>query len=60
MTSQEVLSEYGTFVWRVVLVRGILGIVFGIIALAWPDITVWSLVIVFGVYGFAEAKWRRT
>ncbi|WP_307828454.1 HdeD family acid-resistance protein [Antrihabitans sp. YC2-6] len=54
MTSQEVLSEYGTFVWRVVLVRGILGILFGIVALAWPDITVWSLVIVFGVYAIAD------
>ena len=36
--------------WWVFLVRGLLAIAFGIAALVWPQITVWALVIVFGVY----------
>lgn len=37
-------------IWWVVLLRGIFAVLFGIIALAWPAITVWALVVVFAVY----------
>jgi uncharacterized membrane protein HdeD (DUF308 family) len=36
--------------WWAVLVRGLAAIVFGIIALAWPHITITALLIIFGVY----------
>ena len=36
--------------WWVLLIRGLLAIGFGFAALVWPEITVWALVIVFGVY----------
>lgn len=41
-------------VWWVVLIRGILAVLFGIIALVWPGITVWALVIVFAVYAIVD------
>jgi uncharacterized membrane protein HdeD (DUF308 family) len=42
----EVLSRY----WWAFVVRGILAIVFGILAYAWPGITLATLVIFFGAY----------
>ena len=41
-------------VWWVVLVRAVIAIVFGAIAVIWPHITVWALVIVFGVYTLVD------
>ncbi len=41
-------------IWWVVLIRGILAVLFGIVALAWPDITVWALVIVFAIYAIVD------
>ena len=35
--------------------RGILAIIVGIIAIAWPGITVWALVVIFAVYAFLVA-----
>jgi len=40
--------------WWVVLVRGILGIVFGLAAFAWPGITLLVLVVMFGAYCIAD------
>jgi uncharacterized membrane protein HdeD (DUF308 family) len=37
------------------IVRGILAVIVGIIAIAWPNITVFALVIVFAVYAFMDA-----
>ena len=37
------------------IARGILAVVVGIIALAWPSVTVLALVIVFAVYAFVAA-----
>lgn len=34
--------------------RGIFAVVFGIVALVWPGITVWALVVAFGVYTLAD------
>lgn len=41
-------------IWWVVLLRGIFAVIFGIIALAWPAITVWALVVVFAVYAIVD------
>ena len=41
-------------IWWVLLVRGSASILFGITALAWPGITLASLVFVYGAYCFAD------
>lgn len=41
-------------IWWVVLLRGIFAVIFGIIALAWPAITVWALVVVFAAYAIVD------
>jgi uncharacterized membrane protein HdeD (DUF308 family) len=46
----ELLARY----WWVLLLRGILAILFGVLAFAWPGITLASLVIVFGAFAFVE------
>ncbi|HEY2920205.1 MAG TPA: DUF308 domain-containing protein [Candidatus Binatia bacterium] len=40
--------------WWVVLLRGICAVLFGLIAIAWPSATVWSLVTVYGAFAFAD------
>ena len=54
MSTDEVMREYGTFMWWSILLRGIFGVLFGIVSLVWPDITVWALVFVFGIYAIAD------
>ncbi|WIX77793.1 HdeD family acid-resistance protein [Amycolatopsis carbonis] len=41
--------------WPLVLVRGVLAVVFGVIALIWPGVTVLALALVFGVYALVDA-----
>jgi uncharacterized membrane protein HdeD (DUF308 family) len=45
-----ILSRY----WWMILVRGVLAILFGIMVFAWPGITLLSLVYVFGFYALAD------
>jgi uncharacterized membrane protein HdeD (DUF308 family) len=40
--------------WWIVALRGLLGIVFGILAFVWPGITLLALVLVFGAYIFVD------
>jgi uncharacterized membrane protein HdeD (DUF308 family) len=40
--------------WWAVLIRGLIGIAFGIATFVWPGITLAALVIVFGAYAFAD------
>src|SRR5262245_10344595 len=40
--------------WMSLLLRGILAVIFGIMALAWPGLTVASLVIVFAAFALVE------
>lgn len=40
--------------WWVFLIRGILAILFGILALVWPGITLTSLVLIFGAYALVD------
>lgn len=40
--------------WWLILVRGIAAVLFGIIAIIWPDLTVTALVILFGAYALVD------
>lgn len=40
--------------WWLVLLRGIASIVFGVLAFAWPGITIISLVLVYGAYALVD------
>ncbi|MGH8927715.1 MAG: HdeD family acid-resistance protein [Acidimicrobiia bacterium] len=40
--------------WWVLLLRGILAVGFGVMAILWPNITVLALVLVFGVYSLLD------
>jgi len=46
----EVAARY----WWVMLLRGVIAILFGFATLAWPEITVLALVLVFGVYSLLD------
>jgi uncharacterized membrane protein HdeD (DUF308 family) len=46
----EALTRY----WWVVGLRGAAAVIFGVLALVWPDITVFALVILFGAYALAD------
>jgi uncharacterized membrane protein HdeD (DUF308 family) len=46
----ETLSRH----WWAVAVRGVAAILFGVLALVWPGITVFALVIVFGAYALVD------
>jgi uncharacterized membrane protein HdeD (DUF308 family) len=37
-------------VWWTILVQGVAAIVFGLLTLMWPDLTLWALVVLFGAY----------
>lgn len=53
-TNEEAFLRIGKDLWWAVLIRGIVAIVFGIVALAWPDVTVWALVVIFGAYAIVD------
>lgn len=53
-TNEEALLRIGKDLWWAVLIRGIFAVIFGIVALAWPAVTVWALVIVFGAYAIVD------
>lgn len=40
--------------WKLILFRGILGILFGIIALLWPFVALFSIVIIYGAFVAAD------
>lgn len=40
--------------WWIFLLRGICAVIFGIVAFAWPGITLSALVLVFGIYAIAD------
>src|SRR4051812_32809674 len=50
MTMLEILSRY----WWAVVLRGVAGVLFGLLALIWPQITLWALVVLFGAYALVD------
>jgi uncharacterized membrane protein HdeD (DUF308 family) len=43
-----------TRTWWILAVRGLVAVVFGLLALIWPEITVLTLVLVFGAYALVD------
>ena len=54
MVTQNPFVQYGKEIWWMILIRGIFGVIFGIIALVWPGITLVALVFLFGIYSIAD------
>jgi uncharacterized membrane protein HdeD (DUF308 family) len=56
---QRTIAQTGAAIMRSLTTpaiwRAVLAIVVGIIAIAWPDITVWAFVILFAIYAFVAA-----
>ncbi len=50
---QGLLRTLGKY-WWIVLLRGIAAVIFGIVAVIWPGLTVFALVILFGAYVFVD------
>ena len=40
--------------WWLILLRGICAILFGLLAFAWPGMTLWVLVVLYGVYALVD------
>ncbi len=40
--------------WKMLLVRGLIGIVFGIVLIAWPDTTIVVLVVLWGIWAVVD------
>jgi uncharacterized membrane protein HdeD (DUF308 family) len=53
ITPRPVLNQLARS-WWLVLLRGIAGIVFGVLALAWPGITLLMLVLFYGAYALVD------
>jgi uncharacterized membrane protein HdeD (DUF308 family) len=51
---ENTLLRIGKDLWWAVLLRGIFAVLFGVVALAWPSVTVWALVVVFGAYAIVD------
>jgi uncharacterized membrane protein HdeD (DUF308 family) len=43
--------------WWMMAVRGMLAAVFGLGILAWPRISLWTIVVIFGVYAMLDGIW---
>ena len=40
--------------WALIALRGLLAVIFGVLAIAWPLITVWTLSMLWGVFALAD------
>ncbi|MHB8141718.1 MAG: HdeD family acid-resistance protein [Vulcanimicrobiaceae bacterium] len=40
--------------WWALLIRGIAALIFGLLALLWPGVTIFAIIIVFGAYAFVD------
>jgi uncharacterized membrane protein HdeD (DUF308 family) len=48
------MSESLSRHWKSIVLRGVAGVLFGVVALAWPAITVGALVLLFGTYAIVD------
>lgn len=48
------MIEWISRFWWAVVLRGVLAVLFGVVAIAWPDITLLALVILFGAYALVN------
>ena len=51
---KSIMKQYLAKYWWVFLLRGIFGVLFGVLAFAMPGLTLATLVIVWGAYAFAD------
>jgi uncharacterized membrane protein HdeD (DUF308 family) len=48
--TNEAILRIAKDVWWLLLIRGIIAVIFGIVALVWPDVTVKALIVVVGIF----------
>jgi uncharacterized membrane protein HdeD (DUF308 family) len=48
------MSESLSRHWKSIVLRGVVGVLFGVVALVWPAITVGALVLLFGTYAIVD------
>jgi uncharacterized membrane protein HdeD (DUF308 family) len=46
--------------WWLILLKGICAIIFGVLALAWPGLTIFTLVLLYGVYALVDGIFALT
>lgn len=54
---QKILAEFKEHLgkeWAWIAIRGVVAIIFGLMALAWPMATLWALTIMWGAFAFAD------
>lgn len=49
------MGDWLALSWKVLVVRGVIGVAFGVMAMVWPDLTVLVLVVLLGIWALVEA-----
>jgi uncharacterized membrane protein HdeD (DUF308 family) len=44
--------------WKTLALGGAAAVLFGLLTLAWPDVTLWALVLLFGSWAFVDGAFR--
>lgn len=52
--SDRILTTFLARSWLAVLLRGVAAILFGVLAVAWPEIPLISLILIFAIYALAD------
>ena len=52
--SDRILTDFLARSWLAMLFRGVAAILFGVLAVAWPEISLFSLILIFAVYALAD------
>ncbi|MFD1814515.1 HdeD family acid-resistance protein [Rhodococcus gannanensis] len=52
--TNEAILRIAKDVWWLLLIRGIIAVIFGIVALVWPDVTVKALIVVVGIFWIVD------
>lgn len=48
------MTEWLSAGWKFLIIRGVVGIAFGVMVIVWPDITILALVVVWGVWALLD------
>jgi uncharacterized membrane protein HdeD (DUF308 family) len=54
LTEESTMQDFMTLRWTVLLTRGLIGVGFGILAMAWPEETVTVLVVLWGCWALVD------
>jgi uncharacterized membrane protein HdeD (DUF308 family) len=54
LTEESTMQDFMTLRWTVLLTRGLIGIAFGVLAMAWPEETVTVLVVLWGCWALVD------